>query len=160
LKRWNLPDGSVKGRSLRFGSLVEALAFSPDGRRFATAAGWDLEVWDAATFSPIEERRHFRGVPVPRFSDDGQRLLIVVEGATRGRAEVLDLPSQQVPSVGVLRAWAQLAMDAPLADRGDGEGLTVEDLAAIRAEIERGSEPWKPLQAWRISLTKPGHGLR
>ena len=160
LKRWNLSDGSLKGRSLRFGSLVEALAFSPDGRRIATAAGRDLEVWDAATFSPIEERRHYQGVPVPRFSADGRRLIISVEMTARGRVEVLDLPSQQVPSTGVMRAWAQLAMDAPLGDRRDGEHLTAEDLAAIRAEIEPGSESWKPLQGWRIFLTKPSAGPR
>ncbi len=160
LKRWNLPDGSLKGRSLRFANLVEALAFSPDGRRMATAAGRDLEVWDAATLSPIEERRHYPGVPVPRFSTDGRRLIISVGATTRDRVEVLDLPSQQVPAAGVMRAWAQLAMDAPLEDRRDGERLSAGDLAAIRAEIEPGFEPWKPLRGWRIVLTKPSNGSR
>ncbi|MBN9690823.1 MAG: protein kinase [Verrucomicrobia bacterium] len=152
LKRWRLSDGVLQGRPLRFGRPLETVLFSPDGHHLATVAGRDLELWDYPTLSPIEERRHYSGVPDIRFSDDGRRIILRIEAGPRARLEVLDLPSRQLPPPARMLAWAQLALDeADWAETG-----STAKREEMRREIGPGGEVRQKLRAWRVPLGKPG----
>jgi WD40 repeat protein len=81
---WDLETGAevltVKGHN----NMVWNVAFSPDGKRLASAAGGEIKVWDAQTG---EELLSFRGhtsyIYSLAFSADGKRA-ISADGATRG----------------------------------------------------------------------------
>jgi WD40 repeat protein len=81
---------------------VRAMAFSPDGKRFATGTEWGrLQVWDAQTGAPLWQPLHLDGETVGQlgFTEDGQRLLVSTwPGRESGRnrtntAAVIDVPS-------------------------------------------------------------------
>jgi len=58
---------------------VRAMAFSPDGKRFATGTEWGwLHVWNAQTGAPLWQPLHLEGETIGQlgFTGDGQRLLV------------------------------------------------------------------------------------
>ena len=59
-RRWSARTGAALGASVH-GAAIRQIAFSPDGRLFATAAGEAARVWLAADGSPVARLPH----PVP-----------------------------------------------------------------------------------------------
>jgi hypothetical protein len=79
---WNAPDG------------VDGLAFSPDGRRLATASTDNTaRIWDAATGQPILKLAHGGAVSAVAFSPDGRRL---ATASTDKTARIWDAVTGQV----------------------------------------------------------------
>ena len=63
------------------------MAFSPDGRRLASASWREVIVWDAATGRPIKTINGFLGtIWSVAFSPDGQRL--ATGGGYKGKGEI------------------------------------------------------------------------
>jgi WD40 repeat protein len=78
------------------------MAFSPDGRRLASASWREVIVWDSGTGRPIKTLDGFPGtIWSVAFSPDGQRL--AAAGGYKGKGEI--------------KVWDKSLWD----DRADGE---------------------------------------
>lgn len=88
---------------------VSSVAFSPDGRLFATGAWGYVALWNTATWERINEfEPQYRIVQVLEFSRDGKLLL------TAG-------------SDGTAKVWSTDKLDEPLVAMGDYETYWVQD---------------------------------
>ena len=52
---WDAATGKPIGDPLKHNGWVNAVAFSPDGKKIATASGSTARLWDAATGKPLGE---------------------------------------------------------------------------------------------------------
>lgn len=104
------------------GAPISAVAFHPDGYRFAAAAGSQVQVWDVAsgdvvrTFSSPARPAQFQPITALAYSPDGKSLIVakgtaiegptpmmmempVVAAAPAPDAEVAPTPAEAVPAV-------------------------------------------------------------
>lgn len=103
---WDTRTGKVVGDPIPHSIGVFAIAFSPDGRTFATGDERGARLWDRATRRPIGERIG-RGMAFPAaFFPDGQHILLLSQGI----ANVWDVASGHLtgppafhPEGGILR---------------------------------------------------------
>ena len=74
---WDAATGRPIGEPLEHQQVVEAVAFSPDGKSVLTgSADGTARLWDAATGRPIgEAMKHPHGVLAVAFSPDGRTIL-------------------------------------------------------------------------------------
>jgi WD40 repeat protein len=82
---WDTETGQLVAPAMAFGSAVTHLAFSPDGRRLATAGGALAKCWSARSGEPVLfVLRHDAPITSIQFSPDGKRILTAGEdGAAR-----------------------------------------------------------------------------
>jgi WD40 repeat protein len=80
----NFWDSSLnRSRSLEQGTGVRCVAFSPDGRLLAAAAGWDVKLWEVAGRRHLHTLKGHRGfVWAVAFSPDGRSLFSGSEDQT------------------------------------------------------------------------------
>lgn len=91
--------GKLMERSLPHGAEVHAVAFSPDGRRLATACadGWG-RIWDVATgHSLASNPMHDRPIRSLAFSPDGRRLATGADDGTLRIWNALDGKPAETP---------------------------------------------------------------
>ena len=73
---WDVATGAAVGRPVQSEYQLTALAFTPDGRRFATAHEGDVRIWETPTGKPVTPPMlHKSRVMHVAFSADGTRLL-------------------------------------------------------------------------------------
>ncbi|GIH61991.1 caspase, EACC1-associated type [Microbispora siamensis] len=113
---------------------VDALAFSPDGSRLATADGYDIRLWDANTGKAITsfsgDEAHY--VNAVAFSPDGSLLVTAGDDTT---VRVWDVATGEVVAVltghtGPVKAVAFSDDGAHLATAGDDTTVRVWDVAS------------------------------
>jgi WD40 repeat protein len=76
------PNGQPLHGFLENGQKVNSAQFSPDGKRMVTAAGEQVQVWDAQTGEPLTEPMQQNGlVTSAEFSSDGQRIVTLCGGS-------------------------------------------------------------------------------
>ncbi len=94
---WDATTGQPIGSPLADAGQVSAVAFSPDGTVFATAAGNLARFWDAATGAPLcPPMVHKGGIGAVAFSPDGKALLTSCNLADHsGQVAFWDVPSGQ-----------------------------------------------------------------
>jgi WD40 repeat protein len=105
VRTWRIADGAPTGVVIEAPKrgAFSSVAFSPDGRRLLTSiAGWDTQVWDAATGAAVFTVRDSLGLE-SAYSADGRRIVsggsgtkyppLVADAATG--AELLALPAIQ-----------------------------------------------------------------
>src|SRR4029450_2368285 len=81
---WNAFTGEPTGPSLKHRRNVDAVAFSPDGRRLVTASATETRLWDADTGQPVDAPVLLGGAVVDAtFGSDGPRALTVVGNTAR-----------------------------------------------------------------------------
>lgn len=83
----SLPSGGLRSpepvRTVRHGAAVNAVAFSPDGRRLATVGDdCTARIWDVADGTQLVRLPHGTVVRAVAFSRDGRRLVTAGEGRT------------------------------------------------------------------------------
>jgi WD40 repeat protein len=152
---WDFKTGQRLGPSLNHSDWVMAVAFSADGRRFATGCKDRIaRLWDSATCLPIgEPMAHQFPVVALAFSPDGRTLLTgcADDFLTTGEARLWDATSGQsiapprsfgkgVRAIAfrpdgrvVAAASASLSLRGP----GDGEVSVWEMTAPTVADVER-----------------------
>ncbi|MCI0705558.1 MAG: WD40 repeat domain-containing serine/threonine protein kinase, partial [Planctomycetia bacterium] len=88
---FDMISGQPVGAKLPHDDEVQGYAFSPDGKRIATADGYMVKVWDVESGKTVlPPLRFLTEVEIPVFSPDGRRLL----GRTlEGPAQLWDLQS-------------------------------------------------------------------
>jgi WD40 repeat protein/serine/threonine protein kinase len=102
MKIWDVTTGNLLLTVPGHESLMNCVAFSPDGKRLATSGSQDttVKIWDAQTG---EEQRTFRGhnhkVQCVAFSPDGKRL---AWGSTDSTVKVWDIPERRAEAVNPL----------------------------------------------------------
>ena len=79
-RRWNARTGALLGQSVH-GAGIRQIAFSPDGRLFATAAGEAARVWLAADGSLVARLQHQFPVDGVSFNPDGTLLMTIAHDA-------------------------------------------------------------------------------
>jgi WD40 repeat protein len=83
---WDAADGNPVGPPIRHEGIVRNVAFSRDGRRFATACGTVVRIWETATHRSLDVNLvHEKEVMTTDFSPDGQTM---VTGDTGGAARM------------------------------------------------------------------------
>jgi WD40 repeat protein len=100
VRRWDTRTGQLIGESVH-GATIRELAFSPDGRLLASAAGEAARVWLAADGSAVARLQHSFAVDGVAFSPTGAQLLTLSrDGRLYDTADwrrapiVLDQPGQ------------------------------------------------------------------
>jgi WD40 repeat protein len=83
-------------RSINLPTATNALAFSPDGKRFATPHGRDIRLWDVATGMPVATFVENMGNEGLVFSPDGKTL---AAGGRDQRIRLWDVPSPSAKSL-------------------------------------------------------------
>lgn len=90
---WDVVSWQPVGAPLRHQAMVRGFAFTPDGRRLATASGADVMVWELEARARLE-----RSLPAGErpwsvaVSPDGSRM---VAGLENGRVQLWDLPARR-----------------------------------------------------------------
>jgi WD40 repeat protein len=86
-KLWDAQTGVLLG-SVAHDSVVNSVAFAPDGRTFATTSNdWTIGVWDATTFGLVRATAHRGTVYAARYAPDGRA---IVSASADGTARVWD----------------------------------------------------------------------
>jgi WD40 repeat protein len=159
-ERWDAATGRSLGAVLRHGRDFKAVAFSPDGRRLATAS-WDATVWvwDAATGrQTLTLRRHGvtggellsleleNVVPSMVFSLDGRRLAsaseentVTVWDAATGR-ELLCVKGHLGKVRGVPQSWQTFSPKVALGPSGQRLAIASEDGTVKVWDVATGRE--------------------
>jgi WD40 repeat protein/tetratricopeptide (TPR) repeat protein len=103
---WDATTGRPIGEPLEHQQVVEAVAFSPDGKSILTgSADGTARLWDAATGRPIgQPMKHPHGVRAVAFSPDGRAILT-------GCGDIAGLV-RNLPGRGDARLWSAATCEA------------------------------------------------
>jgi WD40 repeat protein/serine/threonine protein kinase len=135
---WHVGAKSLE-RCLRHGDAVHAIAFSPDGRRLATAGeNRQARLWDVSTGSTLSQPlKHQAPIRAIAFSPDGK--LLVTAG-----------------DEGMIRRWDALTGEPAGEPIPSGAPVTALSFSRDGSRIAANSEPGQPF-LWDAATGKPVH---
>ena len=125
VRRWDARSGALLGRSVH-GASIRQIAYSPDGRLFATAAGEAARVWLAADGSPVQRLQHQVSVDGVSFNPAGTLLMTLAVDARLYRTDDWQRPPLVLSQPGQIQA-ASFAPVGPLVATGGRDLAMVWD---------------------------------